>query len=47
MDYQPRTNIVKDEKSNLVVDCHNNLARLRNHFSQLLNIHVVNDGRQT
>ena len=25
--YQPRTNIVKDEKSYLVTGCHNNLAK--------------------
>jgi hypothetical protein len=26
-DYQPRTNIVKGEKVDLVADCHRNLAR--------------------
>jgi hypothetical protein len=31
--YQPRTNIVKDEKGDLVRDCHSILARWRNHFS--------------
>jgi hypothetical protein len=45
--YKPRTNIVKDEKGDLVADSHNILARWRNHFSQLLNIHRVNDVRQT
>jgi hypothetical protein len=45
--YQPRTNIVKDEKGDLVTVCHSILARWRNHISQLLNIHVVNDVRQT
>jgi len=45
--YQPRTNIVKDEKGDLVSDSHIILARWRNHFSQLLNAHSVNDGRQT
>ena len=45
--YQPRTNIVKDENSDLVADSHSILARWRNHFSQLLNIHEVNDVRQT
>jgi len=44
--YQPRTNIVKDEKGDLVSECHSILARWRNHFSQLLNIHGVNDVRQ-
>ena len=42
--YQPRTNIVKDEKGDLVTDSHSILARWRNHFSHLLNVHGVNDG---
>ena len=45
--YQPRTNIVNDQKSDLVADSHSILARWRNHFSQLLNVHGVNDVRQT
>jgi hypothetical protein len=45
--YQPRTNIVKDEKGDLRADSHSILARWRNHFSQLLNIHGVNDVRHT
>jgi hypothetical protein len=45
--YQPRTNIVKNEKSDMVTDCHSNLARRRNHFSQQLNVDGVNDIRQT
>jgi hypothetical protein len=45
--YQPRTNIVKDEKGDLVTDYHSILARWRNHISQLLNVHGVNDVRQT
>ena len=45
--YQPRTNIVKVEKDDLVTDSHSILARWRNHFSQLLNIHGINDVRQT
>jgi len=44
--HQPRTNIVKDEKGDLVTDSHSILAKWRNHFSQLLNIHGVNDVRQ-
>jgi hypothetical protein len=43
--YHPRTNIEKDEKGNLFTDCHSILARWRNHFSQLLNVHGVNDVR--
>jgi len=45
--YQPRTNIVKNEKGDLVEESHSILARWRNHFSQLLNIHGINDVRQT
>ena len=44
--YQPRTTIVKDEKGDLVADSHSNMARWRNYFSQLLNVHEVNDFRQ-
>ena len=47
MGYQPRTNIVKDEKGHLITDSHSILARWRNHFSQLLNVHGVNNVRQT
>jgi hypothetical protein len=45
--YKPRTNIVRDEKGDLVADSHSILGRWMNHFSQLLNIHGVNDVRQT
>ena len=41
--YRPRTIIVQDEKSDLVTFCHSILANWRNHFSQLLNVHGVND----
>ena len=41
--YQPRTDIVKDEKGDLVADSHSILARWRNYFSQLLNVHGVNE----
>ena len=44
--YQPRTNIVKDDKGDLVADCHSILARWRNYFSQILNLHGVDDVRQ-
>ena len=43
--YQPRTNIVKDEKGGFVTDSHCILARWRNHLSQLLTVHGVNDVR--
>jgi hypothetical protein len=45
--YQPRTNVVKDEKGDLVADSHSILAWWRNHFSQLLNVHGVNNVRLT
>ena len=45
--YQPRTNIGKDEKDDLVAESYSILARWRNHFSQLLNIQGDNDVGQT
>jgi hypothetical protein len=45
--YQPRVNVVNDEKGDLVVDSYNILAMLMINFSQLLNVHQVNDVRQT
>jgi len=45
--YQPRTNIVKEEKGNLVADFYSILARWRKHFSQLFSEHGVNDVRKT
>jgi len=44
--YQPRTKIVKDEKGDLVAYTHSIMARWRNYFSQLLNVHEVKDVRQ-
>jgi len=46
-DCEPRTNIAKDGKGDLVTDFHSILARWRNHFSQLLNVPGVNAIRQT
>jgi len=43
--YQPRCNIVKDEKGDLVADSHSIVARWRNYFSQLFNVHCVKDIR--
>ena len=45
--YQSRTNIVKDDKADLVADSNSILARWRNYFSQMLNVHGFNDVRQT
>ena len=44
--YQPRTLIVKDENGDLVADFHSIMARWRNYFSQLLNVHGINEVRQ-
>ena len=44
--YQPRTRIVEDEKGDLVADSHSIMARWRNYFSQVLNVHGVSDVRQ-
>jgi hypothetical protein len=44
--YHPRTNILKDEKGDMVTDYHGILTRWRNHFSQLLNVRGV-DVRHT
>ena len=41
-----RTDTVKDEKGNLVGDCNSILARWRNLFSQLFNVHGDNDFMQ-
>jgi len=41
--YQPRCNIVKDEKGDLVADSNSIVARWRNYFSQLFNVHGVKD----
>ena len=44
--YQSKSNIVKDEKGDMVIDFHSILARWRNHLSQLFNAHGVSDVRQ-
>ena len=41
--YQPRCNIVKDEKGDWVADSHSVVARWRNYFDQLFNVHGVKD----
>jgi len=45
--YQPRTNIVTDEKGDLITDSHSIVAMCRNNFSQLFSVLGVNDVRQT
>ena len=44
---QPRCNIVKDEKGDLVADSHSIVDRWRNYFSKLFNVHGVKDVGQT
>jgi hypothetical protein len=44
--FQPTSNVVMDEKGDLVTDSHSILARWRDHFSQLLNVHGVHDVRE-
>jgi hypothetical protein len=39
--------MVKDDKVDLVTHSHSILARWRKHSSQLMNVHGVNDVRQT
>jgi hypothetical protein len=39
--------MVKDENGDLLADSHNILNRWKNYFCQLLNVHGVNDVRQT
>jgi len=41
--YQPRCNIVKDEKGDLVAYSRSIVARSRNYFLQLFNVHGVKD----
>jgi hypothetical protein len=45
--YQPRTNLVKDERGDLLADPHKILNRWKNYFCQLLNVHGAGDVRQT
>jgi hypothetical protein len=45
--YQPRNNIVKDEKCDLVTDPNNTLNRWRKEFSQFFSVHGVRHIRQT
>jgi hypothetical protein len=45
--YQPRTNVMKDENSDLLADTHTVLSRLKNSFYQPLNVHSASDVRLT
>ena len=45
--YQPRTNVVKDEKDALVADSYSIVAKRRSYCSQLLKVHGFNDIKHT
>jgi hypothetical protein len=45
--YQPRTNLVKDERGDLLADPHNILKRWKNYFCELLNVNWAGGVRQT
>ena len=45
--YQPRTNRVKDQTGDFVTGSYSIMVRQRQYFSQLLNVHVVNDIKHT
>jgi hypothetical protein len=45
--YQPRTNLVKDEKGDLLADPHKIVSRWMDYFCQLLNVQQVWGIRQT
>jgi hypothetical protein len=45
--YQPRTNLVKDERGDLLADPHKILSRWKNYFCQLLNVYGAGGVRQT
>jgi hypothetical protein len=45
--YHPRTNLVKDERGDLLVDPCNILKTWKNYFCQLLNVYGVGGARQT
>jgi hypothetical protein len=45
-DYQPKSNVVKDEKIDLLANSRNILNRWKNYFSQFFNAHRVSDVKQ-
>jgi hypothetical protein len=45
--YQPRTNLVKYQRVDLLADPHKSLNSWKNYFCQLLNVHGAGDVRQT
>ena len=45
--YEPRTNVAKDEKGDLVAGSYSIVAMWRNYFFQLRNVHGINDIKHT
>jgi hypothetical protein len=45
--YQPRTNLVKDERGDILADPHNILNRWKNYFCQLLKVQGAGGVRHT
>jgi hypothetical protein len=45
--YQPRTNLIKHKRGDLLADHHKILNRWKNYFCQLLNVHGAGGIRQT
>jgi hypothetical protein len=45
--YQPKTNLVEDERCSLLAGPHTILNRWKNYFCQMLNVHGVGGVRQT
>jgi hypothetical protein len=45
--YRPRTNLVKDERGDLLANPHKILNRWKNYFCQLLNLHGAGGVRKT
>jgi hypothetical protein len=45
--YQPRTNLLKDERDGLLAETHKISNRWKNYFCQLLNVHRVDGVKQT
>jgi hypothetical protein len=45
--YQPRTNLIKGERGDLLADPHKILNRWKNYFCELLNVHGAGGVRQT
>jgi hypothetical protein len=45
--YRPRTNLLKDERGDLLADPHKILNGWKNYFCELLNVHRAGGVRQT